>query len=70
MRGKCRLIKLEGPNWVCLRSRGANEKEGVTYDGLMANCDVEFRFVLNCLSEIGDLPDLSQDQVSALERLW
>lgn len=69
MRGKCRLIKLEGAHWVCLRIRGAHEKEGIAYDGLMTYCDVEFCFILHCLCEIGDLPYLSQDKVSALERL-
>ncbi len=67
--GKCRLIKLKGSHWISLRIRGAHEEEGVANDSLMANRDVEFRFVLHYLCEIGDLPDLSQDQVSALERL-
>ena len=61
MRGKCRLIELEGAHWICLRIRGAHEKEAVTYDRLVPYSDVEFRLVLHCLSEVWDLPDLSQD---------
>ena len=59
MRGKRRLIELEGAHWICLRIRGAHEKEAVTYDSLVPNRDVEFGLVLHCLSEVWDLSDLS-----------